>query len=127
MDVSKSTISWVCMWCKLYSAIIYNPEIGTSQLTVQDFCIFFSEEFKTTLIGNCPYGAGGPLPMNVSELRDDARLCDYWHRTGQLCGECDKNYTLPVYSYYLGCVKCEDYRYGWVKFIVAAFLPLTLR
>ena len=37
-----------------------------------------------------------------------------------------ENYTLPVYSYYLGCVKCEDYRYRWVKFIVAAFLPLTL-
>ena len=36
------------------------------------------------------------------------------------------NYTLPVYSYYLGCVKCEDYKYGWVKFIAAAFLPLTL-
>ena len=48
------------------------------------------------------------------------------HRKGQFCGQCEDNYTLPVYSYYLGCVKCEDFRYGWVKFItVIAFFPLT--
>ena len=43
----------------------------------------------------------------------------------QLCGACEENYTLPDYSYYLGCVKCEDYEYGWFKFVAAAFVPLT--
>ena len=62
----------------------------------------------------------------MTELGDYDGVCKYYNRVGQLCGECDKNYTLPVYSYYLGCVKCEDYRYGWVKFITAAFLPLTI-
>ena len=31
-----------------------------------------------------------------------------------------------VYSYNLRCVKCDDFRYGWVKFIAAAFLPLKI-
>ena len=82
------------------------------------FCIFFSEELNTTLVGTCPY------TLSSETLPEDK--CSYIHRTGQLCGECEENYTLPVYSYYLGCVKCEDYRYGWVKFIAVAFLPLTL-
>ena len=92
----------------------------------KNFCYILSKELNTTLIGTCPYSDGGLLPINESELRDYSHLCHNFYRRGQLCGECNKNYTLPVYSYYLGCVKCEDYSYGWVKFIAAAFLPLTL-
>ena len=91
------------------------------------FYIILSEDLNTTLIGTCPYGTGGLLPENKSELGDsDGGKCNYYHRRGQLCGACDENYTIPVYSYYLGCVKCEDYKYGWIKFITAAFLPLTV-
>ena len=25
----------------------------------------------------------------------------------------------------LGCVKCDDFQYGWAKYIAASFLPLT--
>ena len=53
-------------------------------------------------------------------------LCFHLHRTGQFCGECEDNYTLSAYSYYLGCIKCEHCKNGWVKFIAAAFLPLTM-
>ena len=85
---------------------------------------FFSKELETTLVGTCPYGYGErPLPRNVSVINGD---CFPWNRTGPLCGECDENYTLPAYSYYLGCVKCDSYENGWIKFIAAAFLPLTL-
>ena len=95
-------------------------------IDVNYYCMFFSEEFNTTLIGSCPYGIREEVSMNVSELKYRNGRCSYLHRKGELCGECEDNYTLPVYSYYLGCVKCEDYKYGWVKFIAAAFLPLTL-
>ena len=95
-------------------------------VVVKGFCYILSDELNTTLIGTCPYSTGGNLPRNVSELREYSQLCNPFHRKGQLCGECEENYTLPVYSYYLGCVKCEDYRYGWVKFIAVAFLPLTV-
>ena len=90
------------------------------------FCIILSEDLNTTYIGSCPYGTGGWLPPNRSELGGSGGLCDFYHRGGQLCGACEENYTLPVYSYYLGCVKCEDYEYGWLKFVAAAFVPLTV-
>ena len=89
------------------------------------FCIILSEDLNTTFIGSCPYGTGGWLPPSRSELKGSGGLCDFYHRRGQLCGVCEENYTLPVYSYYIGCVKCEDYEYGWLKFVAAAFVPLT--
>ena len=103
-----------------------NEESSTVYLA-KHFCAFFSEELDTTLIGNCPYSLGGLLPKNVSELKDDLEfICGHLHRKGQLCGECQDNYTLPVYSYNPGCVECKDFKHGWIKFISAAFLPLTV-
>ena len=94
----------------LAGVIICNSEPLTTNLNVKYFCIFFSEELQTTLIGTCPYGIGGILPKNVSQIKDDTSLCFDLHRKGQLCGECEDNYTLPAYSYYLGCVKCDSYK-----------------
>ena len=89
--------------------------------------MFFSEQLQTTLIGTCPYGFVRQLPRNVSQMIEGStQLCFHQHRTGPLCGECEENYTLPVYSYDFGCVKCESYKNGWIKFIAAAFLPVTL-
>ena len=89
----------------------------------EHFCIFFSEKLQATLVGSCPYNM---VPRSTSELKDFDGLCSFFHRRGQLCGACEENYTLSVYSYYLGCVKCEDYKYGWLKFVTVAFLPLTV-
>ena len=93
---------------------------------VKYYCVFFSEKLNSTLIGSCPYGSESVLPKNVSELKDDVALCGHLHRKGQLCGECEDDYTLPVYSYSQGCVKCKDFKHGWIKFIAASFLPLTV-
>ena len=106
-----------------YTLVCTTKDMPVTTLNVDFYCVFFSKEFDTTLIASCPYSSRGILPSNVSELNI---CCEHLHRIGELCGECEDNYTLPVYSYYLGCVKCEDYKYGWVKFIAAAFLPLTL-
>ena len=114
---------------KLYNTIICDRHTLTTVITVRNICVFFSRELQTTLVGTCPYGHAGILPRNASkiELPEESRLfCFHLHQKGQLCGECEENYTLPVYSYYLGCVKCESYKNGWIKFAAAAFLPLTL-
>ena len=92
----------------------------------QYYCIFFSENFNSTLIGSCPYGQPATLPKNASEIKDYFGQCSYLRRKGPLCGECEDNYSLPVYAYNLGCVKCKNFKYGWLKFITVAFLPLTL-
>ena len=97
----------------------------TSRVKIKRYyCSFFSEELNTTLIGSCPYSYGGGLPMNISQLHTEQ--CSHLHRKGRLCGECADNYTLPVYSYNLGCVACDSFRYGWIKFIAVAFFPLTV-
>ena len=112
----------------LQDAIICNSETLTVQLTVKFFCLmlFNSSGVNTTLLGTCPYGNTQILPKNISQIYESSSLCSFYGRKGQLCGECAENYTLPAYSYYLGCVKCKNYNNGWMKFIAAAFLPLTI-
>ena len=62
---------------------------------------------------------------NVSTLND--AMCGSLHRTGQMCGGCEKSYAPPVYSYSLTCVDCFEYKYyHWLKFIAIALLPLTI-
>ena len=108
--------------------ILCNPETLTVHLTGKFFCfmLFNSNGVNMTLLGTCPYGDSQILPRNFSMSHEDSRLCSFYNRKGQLCGECAENYTLPANSYYLGCVKCKDYNSGWIKFIIASFLPLTL-
>ena len=114
----------------LLNIIICNPETLTIQLTVKFFCfiVLDSNGVNTTLLGTCPYGDLQRVPriFSVTQIYDDSRLCSFYNRKGQLCGECAETYTLPAYSYYLGCVKCKNYNNGWIKFIFAAFLPLTI-
>ena len=114
----------------LIDIIICNPDSLAVHLNVQFFCfmLFNDNGVSTALIGTCPYDNSQRLPRNlsVSEIYEDSRLCSFYNRKGQLCGECAENYTLPASSYHLGCVECKSYNNGWLKFIVAAFLPLTI-
>ena len=72
---------------------------------MQFFCfmLFNDNGVSTALIGTCPYGDSQRLPRNlsVSEFYEDSRLCSFYNRKGQLCGECGENYTLPASSYHL--------------------------
>ena len=91
------------------------------------YCMFLNKKNSTLqLIGSCPYGTGVTLPSNASELINKFKQCSDLHRKGRLCGECEDNYSLPVYSYSLGCVHCKSFKYGWIKFITVAFFPLTV-
>ena len=56
----------------------------------------------------------------------NTEMCGSYKRKGLMCGQCIKDYGLPVYSYNLSCVKCVDYKYNWLKYIAVAYLPLTV-
>ena len=106
--------------------VLCNPDTLTVQLTGNFYCLmlFNSSGVHTTLLGTCPYGDSQTILLknfSVSQISEDSSLCSSYNRKGQLCGECADNYTLPGNSYYLGCVKCQDYNNGWIT-----FLPLTL-
>ena len=67
------------------------------------------------------------LPANPNEL--NAVLCENrWNRGGRFCGKCKDGYYPLVYSYDMKCKKCTctDSKYNWLKFIVEAFVPLTV-
>ena len=74
---------------------------------------------------NCPFYYAQIFEAVYIYVRDGKRLCVFigserarrkWKTIN----------THPVYSYHHGCVKCESNKYRWIKFIAAAFLPLTL-
>ena len=64
------------------------------------------------------------IPSNLSELNQ--LMCgDHWNRGGNLCGRCKDGYHPQIYSYDMRCVECEDDKYNWILFLLAAFVPLT--
>ena len=65
-----------------------------------------------------------PLPHHVEDL--NSAMCGQFHRGGQLCGSCEEGYSPLVYSYDLQCFNCTDSHYNWVKYVTAAFVPLTI-
>ena len=96
------------------------------------YCMTFSVDESMLVVGPCMYGCvmhygynpHYPLPSNTSEL---SIFCNNYNREGQLCGRCKPGFALPVYSYNLTCVECQDhYASNWVKYVAASFLPLTL-
>lgn len=87
-------------------------------------CISYNDVLNTAVGGYCLAKCSGDLyeiinACNYSEL-DDV-MCRVHHRTGQMCGQCEKGYASPVYSYNLDCVECSHYKYNWLKYIVVAF------
>ena len=64
------------------------------------------------------------VPSDITKL--NSNMCGHFNREGQLCGKCKENYSIPVYSYDLKCVHCSTGLFNWVKYILVAFLPLTV-
>ena len=122
---------------EIHDTIICNSD---QVLLMSCHCMTYDKE-DGLIVGYCPYGCnskGDPysesrsaytsLPAgNVSNINN--AMCGRLHRTGRLCGECSSDDFSPlVYSYDQYCIKCrrEDLRHNWLKFVAAAFLPLTL-
>ena len=97
------------------------------------FCMTQNNEHTKVVVGACPYNRGGgryqsvktyrSLPRNVTEL--DRDMCGLTARTGQLCGQCIEDYSLPVYSYYPQCVSCTAGTNNWAKYLAVSLLPTT--
>ena len=92
-------------------------------------CYCMTEDDGSLVVGSCMYTCKAvmgyyPLPCHVSQL--ESFTCADLHRHGKLCGQCEDGYAIPVYSYDLACVKCENYAYNWLKYVAVTFLPLTL-
>ena len=65
------------------------------------------------------------LPRGISEL-NQVMCGEHFNRTGTLCGKCADGIYPLVYSYEMTCMPCPNGKSNWWKFMLAAFLPLTV-
>ena len=87
-------------------------------------CMSYSEELGMDIMGSCPFLCENAFFIKVHPNLD--RLCNQVNRTGQLCGKCMKRYAPAVYSYGSLCVQCTHYQHNWIKYLVIAYLPVTV-
>ena len=92
------------------------------------YCMTHSSDSASFIAGACWYScqlekhsanAYYTVPSNVS------KVCDLFHRAGQLCGKCKDGFAPPVYSYNSSCVNCTDYSNNWEKYMAISLLPLN--
>ena len=122
--------------CECGSPVGYTVQCSTESQPLQVlvcYCMTYNKETASFVVGMCFYACffGNTyytIPRWVNATNQNAFLCNglYFHRDGQLCGTCEDGFALPVYSYSLACVECSNYTKNWIKYILAAFLPLTL-
>ena len=101
------------------------------------YCMTYNDHINMTLVGQClprcdfldttTCRTHNRVHANTSELIN-LKLCGEFNRDGQLCGNCMKGYGPPVYSYSFTCVECKksDFALNLIRYVAAAFLPLTL-
>ena len=98
-------------------------------------CVTLDGEESTDLLaGNCfrplksttSHAHVGFEQLSESIYQLDAMMCRPLNRTGTLCGSCLPDHYPLAYSYNMACTRCSNARWNWVKYIMAAYLPLTL-
>ena len=96
-------------------------------------CMTFDEGSNQPILARCPYFTEYALkdkplltlPRNLSAL--DESICGPLNRKGKLCSHCSEGYGISAISYGFVCVRCSPTpAIGWLKYIVAKFLPVTI-
>ena len=100
------------------------------------FCMTYDTESNQTLAGVCraryprrleninhTHSMGYfTLPQNTTKLNE---LCEAYHTTGQLCGECMDGYGWAINSFHTQCTKCES-ELATLYILLLMFLPLNI-
>ena len=100
------------------------------------YCITYNESEKESQaeVGSCIYNCVNINKIDFSDpvyhilLENTSEVvCEKeFFRDGTLCGKCKDGYFPQVYSFNMTCVKCPHGRANWWKFVLYAFLPLTI-
>ena len=92
-------------------------------------CMSYSDHGHMMLVGNCPYLCTNNFYVEISEHENISDLCNRdikQNRKGQMCGKCLDNFAPSPFSYSFECSNCSNHKYNWAKYIVVAYLPLTI-
>ena len=97
------------------------------------YCLTIDEKTDILEAGQCLYNYNTYDSMYYDLTREKSELNDFMcntqvqlNRTGTLCGKCQDGYYPLAYSYDMTCVQCQNEKSNWWKFMLAAFLPLTI-
>ena len=113
-----------------YYSIKCDEEKGTSAL-LDCYCATFDDSKNVTRVGACMYNCNknknGVDNVYDSLTRNDSMItCLSFNRAGALCGRCLQEHYPLAYSFNLTCIKCPHVGWNWGRYIMAAYLPLTL-
>ena len=116
----------VCQCADLYPLNIISCN-GTASSLLDCHCATWDRDRNVTLTGACVYSCFElyvPLPQDIDKLND--KMCKQWNRTGALCGRCLPDHYPLAYSFNLTCILCPHVSWNWFRYMMAAYLPLTL-
>lgn len=128
-----------CQKCVCLSNALLSSRILTCNRSVSimhTYCITLDDEKDVYEVGSClfnsaQYHKSGQLnsiyfPVTLNKTALNNSTCNKYGRSGRLCGKC-ANGKFPLgYSYDLTCVVCNDFKLNIVKYVLAAFGPLTI-
>ena len=109
---------------------IVECRVGKNLSVATHNCVTYNKESQVVEIGKCIYNTVANstqtiLPIAISEL--DEFVCGkLYNRTGTLCGKCKDGHYPLAYSFDVKCIPCPDSKVNWWKYVLAAYLPLTL-
>ena len=95
------------------------------------YCATFDEGKTVTRVGACMYNcnknmSGDDNVYNSLTRNSSMITCLSFNRAGALCGRCLPEHYPLAYSFNLTCIKCPHVGWNWGRYIMAAYLPLTL-
>ena len=110
-----------------YDIIKCDEEKGTSAI-LDCYCATFE---NVTEVGACMYNCNNNMSGNDNVYssitqNDSIKTCSSFNRAGALCGRCLPEHYPLAYSFNLTCIKCPRVGWNWGRYIMAAYLPLTL-
>ena len=119
-----------CCRCGDYPSDII--KCGDNNLCALDcFCVTFNNFTRIVSVGACIFNCGiqrkNELYYTIEKEAEKVNmLCTIRGRTGTLCGEYLPNHYPLAYSFNMSCITCPQVHWNWGRYIMAAYLPLTL-
>ena len=109
---------------------------GTISKVLRSYCVNFDLAKNLTLVGQCLHNTIDnhdeedglqplyrQLPTDIHQL--SSIMCGSLNREGVFCGKCQAGHYPLAYSFNMTCIPCPQTRRNWVRYIMAAYLPLT--
>ena len=113
---------------RIHDIVICHENESTIRL-LTCHCMSYSDSGNDIVVGACPYLCTNYFYTYIHDYDNLSELCDrdiHQNRQGQMCGQCKDEHSPSPYSYSLKCAHCKHYKHNWLKYILIAYLPLTL-